>query len=248
MLPAAQPAHRRTIYPVAMRALITAGLVVVAVSSCQSCEKKSSLPVASPQPPVAPLPGGNFFEWLAANEGELAQQISQADAVGGLKVLTDKIHATNPLLVVELGVDRAPGGVQTIVISADGDPARFGAVKQFVAAAPPGLKRFKVVAFRQRRQGDDKIQVEDRVFNTADFFYRELRRSEGKLDIEILVKGMNAENNAKMIKAATLLLDGALGEYDSATKLGEVNLTTMPADPPPNVKPLAAIAQAVDSL
>lgn len=227
-----------------MRALITASLVVVAVSSCQSCEKKT----APAQPVAAAAPAGTFFDWLSTNENELALQISQSDAVGGLKVLTEKIHETHPRLVVELAVDRTPLGVQTIVISADGDPAKFDEVKQFVAAAPTRLKHFKIVAFRQRRQGDEKIQVEGQEFSTADFFYRELRRSEGKLDIEILVKGMNAENNAKMIKAATLLLDGALGEYDSATKLGEVNLTTMPADPPPNVKPLAAIAQAVDSL
>ncbi len=227
-----------------MRALISASLVVVAVSSCQSCEKK-----VPPPPPVAAVePQRTFFDWLTTNEDELALQISQSDAVGGLKVLTEKIHESHPLLVVELAVDRTPAGVHTIVISADGDLAKFAGVKQFVTGAPASLKHFKVVAFRQRRQGDEKIQVEDQEFSTADFFYRELRRSEGKLDIEILVKGMNAENNAKMIKAATLLLDGALGEYDSATKLGEVNLTTMPADPPPNVKPLAAIAQAVDSL
>ena len=67
-------------------------------------------------------------------------------------------------------------------------------------------------------------------------------------DHEFVVKGMNAENNAKMIKAATLLLDGAVGEYDSATKLGEVNLIAMPAETPPNLKPLTSIAQAVDSL
>ena len=108
--------------------------------------------------------------------------------------------------------------------------------------------RFSVVAFRPRRSGDTSLNINGKNFATADFFYRELGRSEGKLDVEVLVKGLTPQTTQGASQAISLMLDGALGEFDAQVRLGEVRIAALPAELPANAKPLSDIAKAVDSL
>ncbi len=217
--------------------LVCAGLISGA--SCSGCQKKTEVSANTAE---------GFWQWVAGSETGLANGVMGTDPAHTMQALTERIKAVNPGLIAEVAIDRSTGAQQTLVISAAGNSALFPAVKALVASAP-ALARFKVVAFRQRRlQQDDSIEVEGKSYSTKDFFYRELDRLEGKLDIEILVKGLTAENNETMTRLAFVLLDAAVGEYDVETKLGGVTLVAMPAEVPEAAKPLQRVAEAVDSL
>ncbi len=229
-----------------MRSTLISCALFVAVSSCHSCEKKS-VEVAPAPVATTPPSTSTFWAWLTASEVELASATVGEDPVHPMTAIDEKLKAVNSGLIAELLNNREPGAMQTLVISADGNPKLFSVVKAVVDSAPP-LTRFKVVAFRPRRSTAAKLTLEGKEFSVADFQFRELGRSEGKLDIEILVKGLTAANTEEDTRVAFLLLDAALGEYDTETKLGEIRLSAMPAEWPANAKPLGEIAEAVDSL
>lgn len=232
-----------------MRATLISCVVFAAFFNCEGCDKKRAGSAATiAQTAQTGSPTAEFWSFVAGNEEALANGLLENDPTPTMAALTEKIRNVDRLLIAELALDRSPNAKQTIVISVDGNPAKFELVKSVVAAAPANLKRFKALAFRPRREGDVNIEMQGQTISLSNFFYRELGRSGGKIDLEIMVKGLTPENEKQMFSTANVLLDGALGEYDSATKLGEVQVVPMPSDMPVDAKPLSALSQAVDAL
>ncbi len=223
-----------------LRLTVVATFAVWALAGCDGCSKDKK---TSGGTEVA-----DFWSWFRANEVRLADTATSPEAIGAMKEITTHLQQAAPGLIAELGIDRN-GGRQTVVISANGNFRLFPLVKSVAEAAPTALTRWQVLAFRPRRGADQQIEFEGKSYPTADFTFRETGRADGKLDIDIYVRGLTAENNETMMKLALLLLDSSLGEYDAQTKLGNVNLSELPTDGgAPNTKPLTTIGEAADSL
>ena len=234
-----------------MRSSFFGCVLLVVVSSCTSCEKKSEPAVqSSPSVPAVALTTGTpsqFWSWFAASEVALADAVVGEEPMDPMNAINEKLKLFSSGMVAEVAINREPGAMHTLVISADGRATLFPSVRALVAEAP-SLTRFKALAFRPRRSGDSELNINGKTFAMADFFYRELGRSEGKLDVEVLVKGLTPATTEGATQAISLMLDGALGEFDAEAKLGEIRIAVLPAELPVNAKPLNEIAKAVDSL
>ncbi len=181
-----------------------------------------------------------FWQWVQKNEARLAEAAAK-DPVPVMKELQDRLDAEEEDLVIELALGETP---PSIVISADGNSALFGAVKR-VAAAAPKLKSWKVIAFRPRRPFDGTLEIDDAKFKLSDFSFRELGRAVGKIDLEIAVRGRTRLNAEQVDRAAFLVLDTVLGEYDTETKIGVIDFVSAPTKAH---RPLNELAAIVDKL
>ena len=188
-----------------------------------------------------------FWTWFAREEVRLAQAARAEDPTGAMLEISGHLEAVNPSTVAELAIEPDEMHPHTLVVTSDGDKKVFPLVKQIVAAAPP-LKKWKVVAFRQRRSPGQTLELEGFEAKQADFFFRETGRAGGKVDIEVLVKGMNDGNDKAAQHAAFLMLDHLLGEYDVEMKVAAISLLPLPEKPGADVKPLATLAAVVDAL
>ena len=233
-----------------MRATLISCAVVAALSNCQGCEKKRAPGAAAVVAPAGQktAPIDEFWSFVSSSEAALAEGLLENDPSHAMGALTQALQKVDPLLVLELALDRTPNAKQTIVISADGNVAKFALVTAAVTAAPATLQRFKARAFRPRREGDVSIEMQGHKIALSDFFYRELGRSEGKIDLQIMVKGLTSANEQQMLRTANVLLDGALGEYDAATKLGEVQVVPLLDEVPLDARSLSELSRAVDAL
>lgn len=164
---------------------------------------------------------------------ELQQHLDGADAGRGA--------------IIELSLDPTAKTKSLIVVTADGDRARFADVRRVVAAAPT-LKQWDVVAFRQRREPSHTLELGGLKVSVADFQFREVRRHAGQVDLEVFVRGLTQQTNAAHQQAAFIMMDGVVGEYDMETKVGSIDFLALPTPAPTGLRPLTELAKVVDSL
>lgn len=188
---------------------------------------------------AAPVEKPTFWDWFQKNEVRLADTPSEK-LVATMEEIQTELDKHEEDLTVELMVDKTP----VLIISADGNASLFGAVKRVVAAAPK-LKRWRVVAFRPRRPWMSDLEIEGKKFALTDFAFREIGRASGKLDIELAVKGRTEANQDQVDKAAFLVLDVVLGEYDTETKIGVIDFTSVTKK---SHRPLNDLPALVDKL
>ncbi len=180
-----------------------------------------------------------FWEWFQKNEARLADTPPEK-LVGAMEEIQGELDKYEEDLTVELMLDKTPA----LIISADGNASLFGAVKRVVAAAPK-LKRWRVIAFRPRRPWMGDLEIEGAKFSVGDFSFREIGQAAGKVDIELAIKGRTNANAEQVDKAAFLVLDIVLGEYDTETKIGVIDFTSVTKKAH---RPITELAAVVDKL
>lgn len=217
-----------------MRVLGALGLLLLA--GCPKADK-----------PAAPSPEAVFWTWFSKEEGRLAEEARAKDPTGAMMTISGHLEAASPGVLAEIAVGQAPMHPHTLVITADGDRKLFPVVKKVVAAAP-ALTKWKVVAFRQRSDWGSSIEIDGFTGKAEDFYFRELRRTNGKVDVEVLVKGMTDTNEKAAQRVAYLMLDHLLGEYDVETKVAGIAVLSLPENPGDDVKPLAKLVGVIDAL
>jgi hypothetical protein len=183
----------------------------------------------------AASPEETFWKWFAAH----------ADAVGKIKradepvadQLAKALHQVDDKLTFELGIGMKP---HELIISADGILQVFPAVQKLVAAAPkvPG---WKIIAFRPRKQMSEVELGDGTKLRAADMLV-ETHDAGGKLDVVIHVSGHAADTALK--SAVYLLLDSALGEFDTETYVAGIDIVA--TAPPKTARPLSELARLVD--
>ncbi|MGG1220931.1 hypothetical protein ABE236_26225 [Priestia endophytica] len=160
--------------------------------------------------------------------------------------LASKLSRYHPDLVFEFNVEMDKGR-REFIISADGIISAFPAVTRLVEAAPPlVLKKFNVIAFRQRQIDEQEVHFEDISLNTKDVFftYTEDTRM-NRLDLVMHIRGYN-QRNEHFIGAAFILLDSLIGEYDVGTKIGEI--TFEPYQEQEDIQLISSLASLVDKM
>jgi hypothetical protein len=176
-----------------------------------------------------------FWRYFVANKDAIGN-VTRADATAA-QGLAAQLKAVQPGLTFELGINTTP---RDLVISADGNPALFPAVRRLVAAAPK-IPGWKVTAFRPRKDG---VSIEmNGVKLSVDTMKVQIHDAGDKVDILVHTGGAAADQNTK--GAVFLLLDALLGEYDVETRLAGIDVQASAA--PKSAVPLAKLRDVIDA-
>ncbi len=219
-----------------MRSSSRLELVVAAVLLVfAACKKDPPPPATDAERDAA------FWAWTAANLDELRAVKTGSEPVAS--ALAEQLERVDKRLAFELGVGK---DAFEFIISADGNPAAFGVVKRLVAAAPP-LKGVKVIAFRPRKGPGFQLDVAGTKVGFDDVLFTvEADPSRPSLvAVTLYLKQLDDTNRQAFLNAAFILLELALGEYDVATKVGQLELKALP-EGDATLKALSELPAVVD--
>lgn len=167
-----------------------------------------------------------FWEWFAANA---AQVVSEDDQVreAAADQLSDAFHAAFPNLTWEVEVQEDDD--LWFIISPDGVPDRIDEVVQ-VARNAPKISGWKIVPFRQRGSLNVSLQMHGRTLTYQDIWCQ-VETVGWQANIVLHVDGLTNENKSDMTGATFVLIDNALGEFDSMVRLGELDFRSLEGEP-----------------
>jgi hypothetical protein len=152
------------------------------------------------------------------------------------------MHKLNPSLTFEFG--SVENGKREFIISADGIGEAFPEVEALYATAP-SLPRWKFIRFRPRRTPMDVDY--GGVSVRAESVTVQLTRSGQVVDLTVFIPNYSEANRKEYTAIAFLLLDGALGEYDVETRVGQIQVKAVP-DPTAQTCSLDALPKNFDAL
>jgi hypothetical protein len=152
-----------------------------------------------------------FWQWFDSHKHEY-EEADEGDQDAKIKVLLEKLQQIEPGLSVEISAE-----LQEIVISAEGDTAKFALVEEIVRKAPP-LEEWDVTAFRQPRLEDFTLQYENIELTPSELYFLPVEENE-QLDIIIYGMGFRQYNYPKLAHYGMIMLDKVMGEYNAATKV-----------------------------
>ena len=185
----------------------------------------------------------DFWLWFEANRDFLAQYDTNTAAV--TRAVGSRLQNVDRGLTYEIG--RAPDGVYEFVVSAGGVRDAFPEVRRLVRAAP-AMEDWRVIAFRPRRPVAelDSLEYAGQKVSVRDIWYRSGER-DGEFALTVHVGGLDADNQEIKTRVAFVMLDLALGEYDTATKLRHISFAPLPPDPEAaGLNPLGDLPEEVD--
>lgn len=183
-----------------------------------------------------------FWDWFVKAEAHLPDACARPKQIPDAeREIREKLQAARPGLIGEVSCDPKTKRPM-LTITADGAQEHFAAVKDMTSALPK-LKRWGVVGFRQRRPPPNPKLASDLVFHVAG-------KTNGKLDIEVYIAGLTPQIKETINVAMYTTLDCLLGEYDTETKLGSIDLQPLPppARRPADLKSLTELPKVVDKL
>jgi hypothetical protein len=184
------------------------------------------------------------WEWLRANTDRI-----KADLPRRPDEITGEINARFERIYPGICFEIAPSkdGPWSFCLSADGRRELFPAVEQAVKAAPP-LPGWTVRAFRPRGSTNVTIRMGDASLGPDDVWCR--TEVEGAtVGLTLFIQGLTRENDAMLARAAVILLDNALGEYDAVMRVRSLERGPLPADPrAAGLLPLRELPAFFDSL
>jgi|SRR5882672_2928552 len=161
-----------------------------------------------------------FWHWFVQHEVELFgfDPDREIERERLFDELASALQEVDPNLAFEFG---PKGTKREFVISAAGIKKVFPAVAALVAAAPP-LSRWKVTAFRPRRNPVNVIKFRDKQVDPKDVCFSLL--DNGKMaGIYLFIPGIR-EDDVDLKQIGYLLLDETLGEYDVESRVGLIKM------------------------
>jgi hypothetical protein len=163
----------------------------------------------------------DFWKWFQSNEDTLFNVEKNREQT--FDKLGAEMHKLNPSLTFEFGP--IEDGKREFVISADGIKEAFPQVEALYAAAP-SLPRWKFVKLRPRRKPMD-VNYEGISVRAASVTVQLVRN--GQLaDLIVFIPNYSEKNRKAYMAIAFLLLDGALGEHDVETRVGQIKVEAAP--------------------
>src|SRR3974390_2814013 len=163
----------------------------------------------------------DFWKWFQSNEDTLFNVEKNREQT--FDKLGAEMHKLNPCLTFEFGP--IEDGKREFVISADGIKEAFPQVEALYAAAP-SLPRWKFVKFRPRRKPMDVNY--DGISVRATSVTVQLVRNGQLADLTVFIPNYSEADRKAYMAIAFLLLDGALGEHDVETRVGQIKVEAPP--------------------
>lgn len=182
-----------------------------------------------------------FWRWFTVNAPRLHAYRKGPDPI--LAELAGELAGVHAGLTFELGP--LIEGCRDFIVSADGLRALFPEVRALIDAAPdvPG---WSFVAFRQRRKDAVVVRVDKLKLEGGDVWFR-AERDGLRAGLFLFVRELTEENFKVVGGAVMILLDAALGEYDTETKVGFIEWAELPGDPAAaGLRPFSELSLAVD--
>ena len=115
-----------------------------------------------------------------------------------------------------------------------------------LADAAPALERWRITAFRPRRDPISSVEINGNQIGPADVRCSLLDNGT-KAGLYLFIPGYSAED-AVWKQIGYLLLDEALGEFDVETRLGPLTMLPLPLEPESDSFPLADLPLLFDDL
>lgn len=183
-----------------------------------------------------------FWSWFQKNENRLMNFEKEQDAV--FKELHSQLMQVNQDVVFEFG--SLVNGKREFVLSADGIDSAFPAVEKLYSAAPQ-MDKWAVVKFRPRRDPCDLVYGGKKI-NVEDICYLLIKdHTPDKVGIILFFNDFTEAEHDLWLGVGFLFLDQTLGEYDVATKLGNILVTSHQSEHFANSHPLKELAKDMDS-
>jgi hypothetical protein len=190
---------------------------------------------------------GQFWQWLSENAQRLQSGLQGPDGSSLSREIADAFRASYPDLVWEISPADVPPW--TFCVSADGDPDLFAAVLQAVKDAPQ-VSGWVVRAFRPRSGIAGRIEIEGQTLGPEDVWCAVRPLDDGRIDLVLCIGGLTEETDDVLSRAALILLDDAVGEYDAVTRISELDRAALPTNPTAseNFFPLTSLPAFLDRL
>lgn len=183
----------------------------------------------------------DFWDWFHDNEEALFNIKTGKEPI--LAKLSQQLMKIKDGLSFEIGPP--VGGKREFFISAGGLKDLFPAVEALHARAYD-LERWIFIKFKQRKQINE-LHFADKIFNGNNVFYT-LNDEDEKIGIDLFFEDYNEKHMSLYGNAGFILLDNALGEFDVATKVGEIRFRNIQDEIINKMKPIRCIATDFDSL
>ena len=185
-----------------------------------------------------------FWKWFEAHEDEIFHFERKQEKI--FDKLASRLRRVHPDLVFEFS--SVSEGRREFTVSAGGIKSVFPEVTSLVREAP-ALSRWKIIAFRQRRDVPD-IQCGDKMLNRDAVFFDHIPAGD-KIDLLLFIPGLSDSSPEGVTGLKTigyLLLDSAVGEYDVETKIAGIQFLDASVSPERRRIPLRELPQVVDRL
>lgn len=182
-----------------------------------------------------------FWQWFEKNEQQLfASKVDSDDAA--LNDLDKQLETINPDLTFEFGPES--GGKRDFVIGANGLEEVIPVVMSTVSSAPK-LPRWRVIAFRQKQRAPKPVKQGKAMVSPEKVTFM-LKPDGDRASITLYVKGYDQSDDFE--EATLILLDETLGEYDSITRLNDIDIKPRTEDRRRAAKPLPQLCAELDKI
>ena len=157
-----------------------------------------------------------FWRWFHKNEKKLWNFEEDQERV--FNELATELQKVNRDLTFEFGPKKTK---REFVISAAGIQKAFAAVVSLAKAAPD-FERWKITAFRPRRNPLNTIEFRGKRIDPDEVQFSLLSNGE-RLGLHLFIPGL-CDNDVDYKQIGYLMLDEVLGEYDVETGLGLIKM------------------------
>lgn len=192
-----------------------------------------------------------FWAWFGQHRAQIAATATDTTAQKEqtYNEIVQALRQVHPGLAFEVG--RMPDGRTQFIVSADGIREYFPFVQQLVAALPPGgWDGWNITAFRPRIGTEYSITINGLTVAPKDVWFRAATNDDGKVQLQLYVRGWNPTRNTTTLRTAVdVLVDAALGEYDAHTRLGTRDFFPLMLNPQRyGLSPFSDLPATVDRL
>jgi hypothetical protein len=224
-----------------LRKLLVSLVCLLSLAGCKGATKSSGEPIT------------DFWQWFKSHENSLAEQHGPYDTE--FDQLKSKLKTVDQGLAYEIGSGQK--AEKRLVISADANPELFPVVQKLVAAAPV-MPRWEVVPFRQRASEEDLVQMaipsspakDGKSVSTPGLRADEMRYAMEKAgdlaNVTLYLKDYKGDKEQEYM--ADLMLQQALGEYDSVMRVGQVKYGSLTQTNDKKSAPLSQLAAKLDQM
>jgi hypothetical protein len=162
-----------------------------------------------------------------------------------VEFVSTELHRLDPRLTCELGTGR--DGVHELIISADGLSRLIPAVRALVASAPP-IKNWRYIAFRPRVGTSFGLTYDSYDLKPEQMWFRPEADS-GRVGLWLYLPGVDGPAHDQARGAALIMLDMAIGELATMTKVGFIEFRELPPKPQEaGLRPIGDLPSVVDTV
>lgn len=112
------------------------------------------------------------------------------------------------------------------IVSAGGIKSVIPVVQEIISKAPE-MKDWKIIAFRPKFKELSTITIGDKKIRPDQVYFKVVDIDNHQIDIKVYVKDFDV-NDQNVLGCVFIIIDSAIGEYNTMTKLRQINFEPLP--------------------